>query len=127
MQQITVPVTWRDRVEDLVGRTRENRLLMVVVAGIVAVSLLVWSRGPEARIAPPARAVEPPFASPSTSASLIVHVAGAVRIPGLYQFPVGARVADAIETAGGALRVADLGALNLAALLTDGVQVTIPR
>jgi competence protein ComEA len=62
----------------------------------------------------------------SPQSVVLVHVAGAVRRPGLYEFPTGARVADAIETAGGASRRADLDALNLAALLIDGSKVDVP-
>jgi competence protein ComEA len=65
-------------------------------------------------------------ASPS-AASLIVDVAGAVRKPGVYQFREGDRVVDAIHAAGGPTAKASLDALNLAAPLTDGVQILVPR
>src|SRR5918995_6861599 len=57
---------------------------------------------------------------------LVVHVAGAVRQPGVYRLRAGARASDAIERAGGARRRADLGAVNLAAELQDGRQVLVP-
>jgi competence protein ComEA len=57
---------------------------------------------------------------------LIVDVAGAVRKPGVYEFHDGDRVVDAIEAAGGPTRKASLDALNLAAPLTDGVQIFVP-
>lgn len=57
---------------------------------------------------------------------LTVHVAGAVRRPGLYRLRAGARVADALERAGGASRRAELTALNLAAKLEDGRQILVP-
>src|SRR5215212_7224015 len=50
-------------------------------------------------------------------ARLIVHVAGAVRRPGVYRIADGARVDDAVRRAGGATRRADLAQLNLAAKL----------
>lgn len=56
-----------------------------------------------------------------------MHVAGAVRSPGVYRFPDGARVADAIETAGGPRPDADLSALNLAEELVDGSKIEVPR
>ncbi len=58
---------------------------------------------------------------------VVVHVAGAVVAPGVYELPVSARVHDAIEAAGGAAPVADLDALNLAAPLVDGMQIRVPE
>jgi competence protein ComEA len=58
---------------------------------------------------------------------IYVHVAGAVRRPGLLRLPDGARVAAAVERAGGTLRQADLAGVNLAAKLEDGQQVIVPR
>jgi competence protein ComEA len=56
----------------------------------------------------------------------VVHVAGAVRQPGVYDLPPGARVQDAVRRAGGAKASADLDAVNLAALLADGQQIVVP-
>ncbi len=56
-----------------------------------------------------------------------VHVAGAVRRPGVYRLPAGARVDDALRRAGGARGGADLAAVNLAAKLEDGRQVLVPE
>ena len=56
-----------------------------------------------------------------------VHVAGAVRRPGVYRLAPGARVDDALRRAGGARRGADLTAVNLAAKLEDGRQVLVPE
>jgi competence protein ComEA len=61
------------------------------------------------------------------SAALVVHVAGAVRTPGVLELPAGARVVDAVEGAGGALSDADLDRLNLAAKLLDGQRVLVPK
>ncbi len=57
---------------------------------------------------------------------LVVHVAGAVRDPGVYRLPEGSRVTDALERAGGARAGADPDNVNLAATLADGQQVVIP-
>src|SRR5919202_2600449 len=56
----------------------------------------------------------------------VVHVAGAVRNPGVYRLPAGARVQDAVERAGGARRGGDVNAINLAAKVGDGQQVVVP-
>jgi competence protein ComEA len=60
-------------------------------------------------------------------ARLVVHVVGAVRRPGLYRLEHGARIADAVRRAGGATRRADLSLVNLAAQVSDGTQVVVPR
>jgi competence protein ComEA len=66
-------------------------------------------------------------ASPSPAVVLIVDVAGAVHQPGVYEFAEGDRVIDAIERAGGPMPKADLSLLNLAAPLTDGTQILVPK
>ncbi|HEY6584843.1 MAG TPA: ComEA family DNA-binding protein [Gaiellaceae bacterium] len=58
---------------------------------------------------------------------LVVHVVGAVRRPGLYRLRDGSRIADAVHRAGGATRHADLSLVNLAAPVSDGTQVVVPR
>jgi competence protein ComEA len=57
---------------------------------------------------------------------LVVYVVGAVRRAGLVRLPEGARVADAVERAGGPTRRADLALVNLAAPVADGQQVVVP-
>lgn len=62
----------------------------------------------------------------SPKPALYVHVAGAVRRPGLYRVAEGARVAVALDRAGGPTPAADLTGVNLAATLEDGQQVVVP-
>jgi competence protein ComEA len=50
-----------------------------------------------------------------------------VRRPGVYRLPVGARVVDAIERAGGPAGDAMLERINRAARLADGQQVVVPE
>jgi competence protein ComEA len=59
-------------------------------------------------------------------AGLYVHVAGAVRRPGLYRLARDSRVAVAIAKAGGPQRRAEMTAVNLAQPLEDGQQVVVP-
>lgn len=63
----------------------------------------------------------------ATPSRVTVHAAGAVRSPGVYELEAGARVADLLELAGGALPEADLDLLNLAEPLADGTQVLVLR
>ena len=57
---------------------------------------------------------------------ILVHVAGAVRRPGVIALGAGTRVADAIAAAGGSIEGADPDALNLAAIVADGQRVYVP-
>jgi competence protein ComEA len=56
----------------------------------------------------------------------VVHVAGAVRRPGVYRLPAGARVQEAVRRAGGARGGANVNGINLAAKVVDGQQVVVP-
>jgi competence protein ComEA len=98
---------------------------------VVAIVLRLHSHGspPPAAVslsAPARAAPASASAAPATSARLYVDVAGAVRRPGLYQLPAGARVAVAVERAGGLARRAERTGVNLAAPLHDGEQVIVP-
>jgi competence protein ComEA len=64
---------------------------------------------------------------PRPPATALVHVAGAVRSPGVYRLRDGERVQDAVRRAGGPRAGADLNAINLAAKVADGQQVVVPR
>jgi competence protein ComEA len=59
--------------------------------------------------------------------TVVVHAAGAVNAPGIYQVPSDARLADVVAAAGGATVDADLDRVNLAAAVEDGQQVYVPR
>jgi len=58
---------------------------------------------------------------------VVVDVTGAVRRPGVYRLPAGARVTDAVQRAGGATGEAQVEAINLAAHLADGQQIVVPE
>ena len=60
------------------------------------------------------------------NAVVVVHVAGAVSAPGVYQLAAGSRVIDAVQAAGGLAVDANPDAVNLAALLADGERVYVP-
>lgn len=95
----------------------------VVVAG--AAALAWWSR-PRVEPVPPSPVVTvAPVATPSTPAEIVVAVTGLVHRPGLVRLAPGARVADAVDAAGGALPEADLSQLNLARRLADGELVAV--
>jgi competence protein ComEA len=68
-----------------------------------------------------------PGSTESTAvADSIVHVVGAVLRPGVYRLTPGARVADAVEMAGGLLGNAAQGGVNMARPVEDGEQVCVP-
>lgn len=116
-----------------VWRSAPGAVKVAVVIAAGAAALLAWLAYGSGAIpvdAASAQLVEAP-ASETTrvcteSGHVVVHVAGAVRRPGVYTAPVGSRVHDAIERAGGALGNAALEAINLARVLVDGEQVYVP-
>lgn len=54
-----------------------------------------------------------------------VHVCGQVKNPGVYSFPEGSRVFDAVEAAGGFTEHADRDSVNLAMSLVDEGKIYI--
>lgn len=64
-------------------------------------------------------------AGPSPDEPLVVSVVGLVHEPGLVTLSNGARIADALTAAGGALDGADLIGLNMARHVADGEQILV--
>lgn len=128
------PEVRRERwVESAAERWHEYRgpfAVLVVAAIAVAVGAAWWRSGTSAPALPPLPSGPEPEPSSTTNpvaVDLVVHVVGAVRTPGVVRLRDGTRVIDAVTAAGGALPRADLGALNLAARLTDGARIVVPR
>ncbi len=96
-----------------------------VLIVVVALGASAWF-GLNQPAALPAAGAAAAAAEPAPDAGLTVHVSGAVVHPGLVNVPSGARIADVVSAAGGALPDADLRALNLAAPVRDGEQVAVP-
>ncbi|HTN81395.1 MAG TPA: helix-hairpin-helix domain-containing protein [Acidimicrobiales bacterium] len=132
------PLGWRARLEVLL-RQRPLQTSRVVVALVGAVLLvaggvlaLVWIL----HSPPPSEALIPQVTAPSVSSALgvpttgdviVVQAAGAVLSPGVYRMPGNARVVDVIDAAGGLAPSADPDRLALAAKVTDGERVYVPK
>jgi competence protein ComEA len=64
-------------------------------------------------------------APPSPTEPVVVSVVGLVHTPGLVTLAPGARIADALDAAGGALDGADVLGLNMARRVEDGEQIVV--
>ena len=95
-------------------------LVVLVVAG----RFLLGAGAATSSEAEVALGAEPIRAAPAPP--VVVHVVGAVQVPGLYRLARGKRVADAVARAGGTTGRADLALINLAALVSDGQQIVVP-
>ena len=80
---------------------------------------------PRVANAPSAAVVEASSATES-GGRIVVHVEGAVVLPGVHELAEGSRVHDAIYAADGLTAEADRSRLNLAAQLVDGQRVWVP-
>jgi competence protein ComEA len=139
-----LPASLRGAAVDPALRGALSLGLVALLAALVAV-VLAWRSAPTpvpvpvaapavvANSAPAAISPAPPAAPGPTSAGpaatgaagLVVDVAGKVRRPGVVTVPSGARVADALQQAGGALPGTDTSALSLARKLVDGEQILV--
>ncbi|MFI9380232.1 helix-hairpin-helix domain-containing protein [Kutzneria sp. NPDC052558] len=121
------------------ARVRRPRTAVLALAGVavlaaLAAALGMWLTRPVLEQPPALPAPASPTAAHSAGAGragppaggpIVVSVVGKVARPGLVQVPDGARVADALQAAGGSLPDADLTQLNLARKLSDGEQIAV--
>ena len=63
----------------------------------------------------------------TTPQIITVHVAGAVKNPGVYRLKYGSRINDGLVAAGGATSAANLDVINLATVLNEGEQIYVPK
>lgn len=117
------------------GITKKH-VRFVVMVGVIALAAVGWwlfsgGQGIESSGAEPMQVAHDSTATREGEASgkqpdtLIVHVVGRVKNPGIVTVPAGARVADAIEAAGGAKGKVNFAELNLARTLEDGEQIRV--
>ena len=123
---------WSERVRADPGRAGALALAGVgVLAVLVTIFTLVRQQPPPVASAnlPPVEMVSSASPSPGTpgapEAQVVVSVVGLVHRPGLVTLATGARIADALEAAGGPLDGADLIGLNMARRLGDGEQIVV--
>lgn len=57
---------------------------------------------------------------------IYVYITGEVNNPGIVVLPIGSRIVDAIDCAGGITQKADIMKVNLVYMLQDGMKVNIP-
>lgn len=88
-----------------------------------ATDVFVTGRTPEEALAPPDAGAPENTLPP---ARICVYVCGAVENPGIYYLEEGARVAQALESAGGMLPDADLSAINPALRASDSQKIYVP-
>lgn len=122
---------WLTAVRADPGRTGAIALGVVgVVAVLVTVFTLLRDDTPPVMSAklPPVQMVstaQPTPGAPAPEGPVIVSVVGLVNRPGLVTLSSGARIADALSAAGGALDGADLIGLNMARRVSDGEQIIV--
>jgi len=126
---------WAARMRADPGRAGAIALAVVAaLAVLVTVFTLVRDRPApvtSAKLPPVERVSGTSGAGPRSSASpgpdrpVVVSVVGLVRTPGLVTLAPGARIADALQAAGGPVDGADTIGLNMARQLTDGEQIVV--
>lgn len=103
----------------------QKRALILVGVGAIAISALSLFSG-QARPNGDVVVAQPSVSAiPEESSTVVVDVQGEIVNPGIYQLPLGSRVADAIKAAGGVINGSDSSAVNLARFLEDGEQVYV--
>ncbi len=105
-------------------------LALVAVLVVLGAGFWAWQSRPQVEPVERIAAVTPVAPSASVDPTeaggeLVVAVAGKVRRPGLVRVPAGARVADAVQAAGGALPGVDVALFNPARKVADGELILI--
>jgi competence protein ComEA len=108
------------------GRTGVKALAAVAAVVVLAAAFFAYRARPTVEpLSGSSAAPAPPPPAQASPQEVVVAVSGRVRKPGLVRLPAGARVADAVDAAGGALPGTDLTPVNLARRVVDGEQILV--
>lgn len=115
------------------GRTQRTGWLvagtLMTLGGVGLLFSAFWSLprpSPAEVLLPTSVLLQQPEPAATAVVTLVVHVAGAVLAPGVYELPAHTRIADAVAAAGGLRPDADAASINLAAYLQDAQQIYVP-
>ncbi len=111
------------KISALDSRTRK-RLFVAALALACVAAWFLTTPAEENVIALP-KPTESTGALVIKSESMFVHVAGAVKHPGVYAAPKGSRIFELVALAGGFAPKADQSSVNLARTVEDGEQISI--
>ena len=105
---------------------------IAILAAVAVAALAIWRPAPHPpeAAAPAAQPYSRPIrhkAAKAAAGAALVYVVGAVARPGLYRVSSGSRAEDAVRAAGGVRPDADPAGVNLAAHVSDGDEIDVPR
>lgn len=113
--------------------TKKQKIILFVIAGIVAIVIIFFIYNKNqikdeidleneilvTNITSKEKNVE-------NENTIIIHITGSVKKPGIVKLKEGSRIEDAIEEAGGLTENADITKVNLAYIVEDGTKIKIP-
>lgn len=111
--------------------SRARKAALAVLAGLALVIAWWWWSGQPQAVQSVGDSIEVSgdvdlgLALEEVSGTVLVHVVGKVTQPGVVELPIGSRVQDAIEAAGGATKDKALESVNLARPVVDGEQIIV--
>ncbi len=133
-------MSFQEKVESWRRRTQGNGIRLPLLVGLTALTVvvLIWvgsmllqavaSDGfalvGEEECQPPSHE-EDEAAGAEDPTTVFVYVSGCVVAPGVVELPLGSRVCDAVDAAGGFTEGADREGLNLARIIVDGEQLSV--
>lgn len=109
---------------------KTEKLLIIAIIGIIAILTIYKDnfgvKKPNLEKFVNTEITETAEDEPDIDDKLIIHIAGEVVKPGIYEFKEGDRLNDAVEMAGGLTDCAETDKINLALRLEDEMKITIP-
>lgn len=108
--------------------TREEQTIIIflLIAILVGGGIILYRQFQRQNVVPevvPSELTQ----TPKSVEKIVVHITGAVKKPGVYKLKKGSRVMEGVKMAGGETEEANLNAINLARVLSDGEMVRVPE
>lgn len=108
------------------SKTQRNIIIGLILMAVVIIGYYVYSSDNNQQVFTDEEMEITEEKTEESKGKIVIHITGAIQNEGIVTLDENARVADAVEAAGGLKEDADMSKINLAYILEDGMKLKIP-
>ena len=102
-----------------------KKIIYIIIIITIVIGMLYWNKN-QNQYEDVELDINTTIKEEKINTTIKIHIAGAIKNPGIIELEENARIADAVEKAGGMTEEANIEKINLAYQVKDGQKIYIP-